>query len=176
MSNTAKEQVCGDGFRSVDEMKEPDLRWKSFVRFNDQGEVRRLTIADWHPAVDELALCAAVPNEVTIQFDTARNLLLYSWYVYRFVPVAELQAHRTVEMALRVRLGFDPYGGPGLSKLLKQAAKVGLVKNELGAEALRQLRNNLAHGGSTLSTPGMAVVTLRACRDLINGLFAPKAT
>ena len=37
-------------------------------------------------------------------FDTARNLYLYAWFVYRFYNVAEQQAFACLEMALRERL------------------------------------------------------------------------
>jgi hypothetical protein len=178
------------------------------VRF-DGGGTYQVTLADRHAAIAELNLCNTVPDDVTIQFDTARNLLLYSWHAYRFIPVAELQAYRTVEMALRMRFGLGQNAGPGLRRLLKRAVAEGLLKDEgfrqqrrtrewqqeyreamqqFGsgrapfalpadvqayarqiADAMPVLRNNLAHGGSTLHAGG--ILTLEICCDLINQLF-----
>ena len=46
----------------------------------------------------------AVPEKIRILFDTARNLYLYSWFVYRFYNVAEQQVFGCLEMAIRERL------------------------------------------------------------------------
>ncbi|MDP2142654.1 MAG: hypothetical protein Q8J80_00840 [Gallionella sp.] len=80
-----------------------------------------------------------VPVDVATHFETARNLYLYAWFVYRFYPVAEQQALSCLEFALRERFpdyvasemknhkrGFEP----GLRKLLGHAIKEGFVKNE----------------------------------------------
>ncbi len=66
--------------------------------------------------------------EVFIQFEKAHNLYLYSWFVYRFGQIAEMQAFAATEFALRVR-----YGGKttkNLKALLDHAIKKGWLKNE----------------------------------------------
>jgi len=130
MRSDAEKRDSGDYFRLLSDVNEPDPRWKGLVRFDERGGTRPLTIDDRHAVLAELSLSDAVPDEVTIQFDTARNLLLYSWHAYRFIPVAELQAYRTVEMALRVRFGLGPDARPGMSKLLRRAVRDGLLKDD----------------------------------------------
>lgn len=57
-----------------------------------------------HSLVAGLVLKPEVPEEVRIAFDTARNLYLYAWHVYRFYPVAELQTLIALEAGLRAAL------------------------------------------------------------------------
>jgi hypothetical protein len=40
---------------------------------------------------------------VQTQFETAKNLMLYSWFVFEFHTIAELQAYASLELALRTR-------------------------------------------------------------------------
>jgi len=42
-----------------------------------------------------------VPEKIREHFETTKNLLLYSWFVYRFIPVAEFHAATTLEYALK---------------------------------------------------------------------------
>ncbi len=42
-----------------------------------------------------------------MQFETARNLYLYAWFVYRFYPVCEHHALACLELALRERYGNE---------------------------------------------------------------------
>ncbi len=44
-------------------------------------------------------LNAGVPEHVAQHFETAKNLYLYSWFIYRFQPVAELQSLACLEFA-----------------------------------------------------------------------------
>lgn len=91
-----------------------------------------------HAAVARLELAAAAPEHIQIAFETARNLYLYAWYVYRFYPVAEMQALVTLEAGLRARLPEQlppPYQRPSQKKpmlhgLLNYAIAQGLVRNE----------------------------------------------
>ena len=63
-----------------------------------------MSSVDQFESVAEYALSDAVPDKVRIPFDTARNLYLYAWFVYRFYNVAEQQVFACLEMALRERL------------------------------------------------------------------------
>src|SRR5664279_217270 len=79
---------------------------------------------------------AGVPQEIVLQFETARNVYLYAWFVYRFYPVAEHQSLACLELALRERLKEEIRTGkikgkmPTQRPLLKYAVDHGLVKNE----------------------------------------------
>lgn len=91
-----------------------------------------------HACVAGLVLNPEVPEQVRIAFDTARNLYLYAWHVYRFYPVAELQALIALEAGLRWALPErlpEPYQRPRqkepmLHGLLQYAIDRGLVRNE----------------------------------------------
>jgi len=68
--------------------------------------VRPMTIEDHWRDIDALALHDGVPTSIRVHFDTARNLLLHSWFVFRFQQVAEMHAYASVELALRWRAGL----------------------------------------------------------------------
>lgn len=80
--------------RPLDRVCEPDPRNTMFVKL----ELRHL-----HQALSERTLHAKVPEDIVMQFETARNLYLYSWFVYRFYSVCEHQALACLELALRKR-------------------------------------------------------------------------
>ncbi len=77
----------------------------SFVRVDAAtGLNRPLSQTDQYELVAEYTLSDAVSVDVRIVFDTARNLYLYAWFVYRFYNVAEQQVFACLEMALREHL------------------------------------------------------------------------
>jgi hypothetical protein len=84
---------------------EPDPRNTIFVRINlTDGTSQPIELADHHEGVSACVLHAGVPEDIVIQFETARNVYLYSWFIYRFFPVAEHQSLACLELALRLRL------------------------------------------------------------------------
>ncbi len=129
-----------DRLRSPELALRPDSRAAAFARIDrDSGQVRPTTFEDQHAAVAPFALNSSVPEDIAIHFETAKNLYLYAWFVFRFYPVAEQQAFSSLEFALREsqstyvkeysekhRLNMEP----GLGALLKNAIKDGLVRNE----------------------------------------------
>lgn len=129
-----------DTLRDPKQALEPDPRSNNLVRFDTHTQIPQpISLADQHDAVARFKLNAAVPEEVTIHFETAKNLYLYAWFVFRFYPVAEQQALTSLEFALRERLVdfVEEYkrkrpkaGPPGLAKLLSHARTKGLIRNE----------------------------------------------
>ena len=73
-------------------------------------------------AIEQIQLNSLVPDDIKVQFDTARNLFMHSFYVYRFYVVAESQALTTLEFALRECIGKE---------------QIKLFSKELKAEKLR---------------------------------------
>lgn len=57
--------------------------------------------------MSELTLHSGVPVAVLQTFETAKNVSLYSWFVYRFHRVAELVVYSALEFAL----SFDGMSG-----------------------------------------------------------------
>jgi hypothetical protein len=118
---------------------EPDPRSTAFARIDPTtGTARKIELSDYHEALAPLALHAGVPEDIIQQFETARNLYLYAWFIYRFYIVAEHQGLACLELALRDRLKAEISAGkihyrgkkPSLRPLLEYAVQQGLVKNE----------------------------------------------
>lgn len=94
-----------DGLRSPEYLCAPDPRTRYFVRVDSATGLKRpLSQTDQYESVAAYTLSDTVPEDVRILFDTARNLYLYAWFVYRFYNVAERQVFACLEMALRERL------------------------------------------------------------------------
>jgi hypothetical protein len=184
-----------------------------------------------HAELSELELHRGVPRNVRQLFEAAKNVSLYSWFVYPFHQVAELIALASLEFALRTRDGFVEWDTserkkPGLSQLLHKArrerwltnaafpsrrwmaieraslklvraAMPGMTEGEtrevrdpteaeimdamsgidvvqILVETAPKLRNNLAHGSSTLHPNSRT--TLRLVAEAISQLFdSPQA-
>ncbi len=124
-----------DALRSPEEALVADERTGFFVRFDNEG-VRQVSLADRHAEISRYELVKEVPLNVRVHFENARNLYLYSWFVYRFHAVAEEHALGSLEYALRLRLidgGFVSAAKGekmGLADLLKRAKKHDLIRNE----------------------------------------------
>ena len=124
--------------RPINYVCTPDPRSVDFVTPDRQaGGWRQLEVTDNHRAVSIYNLNAAAPEDIKVHFDTARNLYLYAWFVYRFYPVAEYHALACLELALRERYEKEipkKYFGRSkhvsLKPLLRYAVDKGDVKNE----------------------------------------------
>lgn len=116
----------------------PDVRSRGMAYMRADGSISAVTIADRHQVIAGYELSDAVPLSIRTHFETARNLYLYAWFVYRFSPVAEKQALATLEFALRERLkswaeeSLVPKRKVprGLKKLFDMAAIEGLISND----------------------------------------------
>ena len=130
-----------DSLRSPDRIFDPDPRTPALVRIDSKtGLPRSITPIDQHEAVSWFQLNPTVPESVQIHFETAKNIYLYAWCVFRFYPVAEQQAFSTLEFALRERQPefvkryaekHRQNADPGLGALLRNAIKEGLLRNEI---------------------------------------------
>lgn len=171
----------GDELRTPGNACAPDDR----VRVLGRG-----TLEQHHAIVRGWELHAGVPGEVREIFETARNLYLYSWFVYRFQPVAWFWSWTAVETALRIRAGTSSRAPVMLVALLRKARAEGWIRaeqfsrfQELRSEAnpptaddyldsvlrLARLRNSLGHG-SAMALPWQDHVMAVNC-ELINQLF-----
>jgi hypothetical protein len=154
--------------------------------------IRPLQARDLHEAVAAFSFHSGVPEDITQHFETAKNVYIYSWFIYRFQPVAELQSLACLEYALRVRLAEEIRSGklkekrPGLQRLMQYVIKHHLVKNEGFArwvraqdpewdlltsleKALPQIRNDYAHGSYNLTPTALGIIEL--VHEIINQLF-----
>lgn len=158
------------------------------------GVIRPVQASDLHDAVAAFSLHPGVPEDIAQHFETVKNVYLYSWFIYRFQPVAELQSLACLEYALRLRMAGEIRAGklkekrPGLQRLMQYAIENQLVKNEGFARwvqaqdpewdllaslenALPQIRNDYAHGSYSLTPTALGVIEL--VHEIINQLFAP---
>lgn len=126
------DQLC-----NADTALMPDARSVSTVALRPDGSTSMVALAEHHADVAQFELLPTVPADIRIHYETAKNLYLYAWFVYRFYPVAEQQALITLEFAMRERLALsypDKYGlaskwVPSLTKMLETARKDGLISN-----------------------------------------------
>ena len=126
-----------DFLRSPSNICKPDQRSEVFAMQSESG-FRPKQIEDQHGAVSSLVLHDGVPEDIRIHFETTKNLYLYSWFVYRFYPVAHHHAYTCLELALRERFEDELVSageqkrehGPGLRRLLKYAVENGFLRNE----------------------------------------------
>jgi hypothetical protein len=186
--------------KGLDDICSPDARNAAMrLRNNRTGAIRPYTVADVHASLEDAELGDAVPGDIRDHFQTARHLVLYSWFVYRFIPVAQMQAYGSLEFALRERLDVtQEKRPPGLKQLIRKATSLGLLSDKgfrdwpghrtgvareetspstwverALTEYLPHFRNNLAHGSVTLMPDGGR--TLRIVADAINQLYRVKA-
>ncbi|MCR4470395.1 hypothetical protein [Burkholderia sp. SCN-KJ] len=123
---------AAESLRNPENTADPDPRTTTFP-----GQALPSLVAHHHD-IEAIQLIVDVPEAVAIQFETARNLYLYAWHVYRFFPVAQSQVLFTLELGLRLRFPArlpPPYQRPRqphamLSGLLDYAIDQGLIRNE----------------------------------------------
>lgn len=109
------------------------------------------SLAEYQHEIAKFQLVDAVPHDVRVHFETAKNLYLYAWFVYRFFPVAEKHALASLEFALRLRLaplfptefGSEAKHAGGLLRLLKRARRKQLISNG-GLRATRRWALHIA--------------------------------
>lgn len=118
---------------------QPDPRNAGLVKVDlISGVGQPFGLDDHHEAIGALTLNPSVPAHIFQQFETARNLCLYAWFVYRFYAIAEHHSLACLELALRERLKTEIDTGliaskgkkPTLRPLLKYAVAQGLIRNE----------------------------------------------
>jgi hypothetical protein len=122
-----EKEVVQDPLKPLDQLYEPDERQNNFV----------FGLEDMHAELSAIILNDSVPIDVRQLFETAKNLSLYSWFVYRFHQASELIAFSALEMALRERYIFENSIEPNENKrpptlynLLQHANNKKWISNE----------------------------------------------
>lgn len=97
--------MAQDDLKPLDEIFTADPVHSLFVMLDKKtGSLRPVVIDDHYSFISDINLTASAPKDIRSQFETSRNLLLYAWFVLRFIPVAELQAYASLELALKTRI------------------------------------------------------------------------
>lgn len=154
--------------KKLEEIYLPDVRYRNRANVDlSTGQVTQTVVEDIHALVDGVRLGAGVPEDVRSHFETAKNLILYSWFVYSFNEVATMHAMVALEMAARAKTGNrkKPF-----KKLLDQL----FPDRELApgitlGEPVTYFRNKFAHGSSMVTGQGLMFVS--RCAELINELY-----
>ncbi len=173
-----------ENLKSLDEIHEID---KKHVLLG-QVTGRVLSLEKLHAAVSEISLNCTVPEKIRSQFNVARNMAIYTYFMYSLAPEVHMKTYSVMEMALR-----DFYGGDektNLKTLVRKAVETGVIQdrgfrhvpdNQENSysknfiDIYPKLRNSMAHGTSML-TPD-CVDNIERCADFVNQLFpAEKAT
>src|SRR5688572_7886449 len=116
-------------FKTLAELTTPDVRSPGYGFYGSPPSFRPKTLEDHHAEAAAQSLHAAVPRDVVQQFDTARNLYLYTWFAYPLVHVAELHALSTLEFGLRTQ--FAPVStSRTLGPLLRLAVSKELIRDD----------------------------------------------
>ncbi len=117
--------------KHLHELFEPDLRSEAFARL-EGASLRRKTVADHHREIEAVRMSDRVPETIRGEFETVRNLYLYSWFVYEFTVPAILYAHALIEKTIKekcVRCSVPLDGVRGLRNLLELAVSEGWLIN-----------------------------------------------
>ena len=147
-----------------------------------------LSLERLHNTVNSISLSTSVPQDITDQFDVARNLAVYSYFYYPFAQEMQAKLYTVIEYALRRCSGA--HGRPHFKQMITDAVEQGLIKDagfrhiqtpdpsnpysRKLPEIIPKLRNTLAHGSNQL-TPDL-IWPLERAADLINQLFPETTT
>mgnify|MGYP001813515653 CR=1 FL=1 len=129
--------VAMEEFTSLGVVQRPDERMLHYVLYDPTtGESRRQELEDHFEQVASFVLNDSVPDSIHVQFNIAKNVLVYTWFEYSLFPVAALQAFTTLEFALRERLGerviaeLKKQRKKGLYAYIEYSIEQGWINNE----------------------------------------------
>ena len=140
--------------KALEDIFQPDPRSAAFVKLDAAGECSN-TIDGHRMNVAAIEMSDQVPESIRQEFDTVRNLYLYSWYVYEFTVPAILYAHALIEKAIKERCSRSPMpleNIKGLKKLLKLCIAEGWLTNADFEHALEMTRMEVVAEDPELST------------------------
>jgi len=123
-----------DFLKPLDSIGEPDPRNAGQIPDFLGGGERK--VDSFHERISKYVLDKPIPVEIRVQFETAKNLYLYSWFVFRFFNVAEHQAYITLELGLKDLFKDelpdkykDRFGNTSMKKLLQYAVDMEYIQN-----------------------------------------------
>lgn len=154
--------------KRLEDICQPDERNQHRVDIDHStGAVTPTTVESIYVLVEDIKLSAGVPDEVRSHFEVARNLAVYSWFVYSFHEVAVMQAMASLEMAARAKTGEAKTPFKNLLDKLFPGRE--LAPGLSLGKAVTYFRNELAHGSTMLM--GQSIMFLQRCSELINELY-----
>jgi len=107
-------------FKKIVDVLEPDSTMRMFSYPDAKtGVLKQWDLEETHRRVSQLQVDHYVPEEIRSYFNSLKNVLLYSYFHYGFVPISAFLATTAVEMALRTLYPWKP--GPGKNALDKRS-------------------------------------------------------
>jgi hypothetical protein len=115
------------------------VRPLSEITFPDPRHVGRGNVPTaLYESLADIVLNDSVPADIQQLFETAKNLSLYTWFSFRFHPIARVVAYSCLEAALRHRVADipkfrrpeKPNWFPGFKDMLEHAVKESWIRNE----------------------------------------------
>lgn len=182
-----KEVPKAELFKDKADIFEPGFRWNYD---NTNGKYFNF----FYDSISKIKLDSSVPTSVLVNFETSKNTLLYSFYCYRMSTPARLYLLCTLEMALTekaAKIGkiFKDHQGLG-EKFSFAFHQEWLDIKQLAPPMAREnvkdwlkythndfigfyvyVRNELAHGSSSLETPLMSCDFFAQVAQIINMLY-----
>lgn len=170
-------------FKSLEELTKMDEKhWL-------QGKISDFVpdLKKMHEVLSRERLNEEVPNEIKGQFNVARNMALYTYFLYALTPEVQLKTYTIIEYALTLKEGSSEH--LMLGKLLRLAVKRGWISDagfrhienpSVSSEwckslqqNMRSLRNSQAHGTPLLI--GDCLQHIQICADFVNQLFPSRS-
>lgn len=142
--------------KQLNEMFDPDERSMSFVRHDAAGNQLTKSLKHHHADIAAIQLSDAVPERIRDEFDTVRNVYLYSWYVYDFTIPAILYAHALIEKAIKEKCSLfsvPPNEFKGLKNLLELSIDRGWLRNSDFPFALELTREEMMPAATDSEPP-----------------------
>lgn len=148
--NLGSGEGCVEQLKRLEDIYQPDVRYANRVDLDlTTGIATPMTAGSIYSLVEPIRLNATVPEDVRSHFEVARNLTVYSWFVYSFHEGAVMQAMTSLEMAARAKSGETETPFKNLPDKLfpdrELAPGISLSK------AVTYFRNELAHGSTMLT-------------------------
>lgn len=146
-------------------------RWKEFDGPRFLGLQRDEDT--WLKEFFRIQLSPNVPPEVQAMFETSRGAMVYSWFYYPLATLGMEHCYRTLELAVRLRVG-DAKPRDTFEKNLKVLFQRGILATALETRwnAARSLRNMACHPtGLHLADPSQALGQLYTTAELIGYLY-----
>lgn len=141
------------------------------------------TISELHQHLEKESINVSAPEKLKTQFNVARNMALYSYFLYSLAPEVQLKTYIIVEQALAVKA--NTVKELSFKQLLGLALKEGWISDagfrhilnpspenpwcKSLVKLIPSLRNPLAHNPEMLT--GDCLHHISVCADFINQLF-----
>jgi len=165
--------------KNFDDLTKLDEKHGLLSRFNGYLP----NIEKMYEVISHEKLNSNVPDEIKGQFNVARNMALYTYYLYALAPEVQLKTYTIIEHALRLKANSKKR--LMLRNLLELAVKNEWIKDrgfrhlKISDDSMEwchnlitvipSLRNSQAHG-STLLEPS-CLHHIFVCADFLNQLF-----